>query len=93
MEFAHTIATKGYAFGGLRELLASDSLGAYIKWQPRPGRTDSAHHCISNIRAEGLRYTQAATQLVFYLNEARPSEPTGEALKEASRTLTEGWGA
>ena len=71
-------------------LSSPDSLGAYITWQPRPGRTDAERNCISNIRAEGLSYKQAATQLVFYLTEARRRELTGVALKEETRTLKEG---
>jgi ethanolamine ammonia-lyase small subunit len=71
-------------------LSSPDSLGAYITWQPRPGRTDAERNCISNIRAEGLRYPQAATQLAFYLHEARRRELTGVALKEESHMLAEG---
>jgi len=71
-------------------LSSPDSLGAYITWQPRPGRTDAERNCISNIRAEGLSYAQAATQLSYYLLEARRRQLTGVALKEESHTLTEG---
>jgi ethanolamine ammonia-lyase small subunit len=71
-------------------LSSPDSLGAYITWQPRPGRTDAERNCISNIRAEGLSYPQAAAQLGFYLTEARRRRLTGVALKAESRTLTEG---
>ena len=71
-------------------LSSPDSLGAYITWQPRPGRTDAERNCISNIRAEGLSYPQAAAQLDFYLAEARRRRLTGVALKEGSRFLTEG---
>jgi ethanolamine ammonia-lyase small subunit len=72
---------------GLRSL---DSLGAYITWVPRLGRTDAERGCISNIRAEGLSYAQAAAQLGFYLTEARRRQLTGVALKEESRLLKEG---
>lgn len=65
-------------------LSAPDSLGAYITWEPRPGRLDAERNCISNIRAEGLSYTQAATQLVWYLTEARRLRVTGVALKPES---------
>ena len=71
-------------------LSSPDSLGAYITWQPRPGRTDAERNCISNIRAEGLSYAQAAAQLVFYLTEARRRELTGIALKEESHLIEKG---
>jgi ethanolamine ammonia-lyase small subunit len=63
-------------------LSSPDSLGAYITWQPRPGRTDAERNCISNIRAEGLSYAQAAAQLCFYLIESRRRQLTGVALKQ-----------
>jgi ethanolamine ammonia-lyase small subunit len=71
-------------------LSSPDSLGVYITWQPRPGRTDAERNCISNIRAEGLSYAQAAAQLVYYLTEARRRQLTGVALKEEAHRLTEG---
>ncbi|MGA2653146.1 MAG: ethanolamine ammonia-lyase subunit EutC [Terracidiphilus sp.] len=70
-------------------LSSSDSLGAYITWDPRPGRTDAERNCISNIRAEGLAYAQAAAQLGYYLNQARRRRLTGVALKEEANLLTE----
>lgn len=71
-------------------LSSPDSLGAYITWQPRPGRTDAERNCISNIRAEGLSYQQAAVQLGFYLTEARRRQLTGTGLKEHSNLIEEG---
>ena len=68
-------------------LSSPDSLGAYITWQPRPGRTDAERNCISSIRAEGLRYAQAAAQLSYYLSEARRLQLTGIALKESEPSL------
>jgi len=68
-------------------LSSPDSLGAYITWNPKPGRTDAERNCISNIRSEGLSYAQAAAQLGFILAEARRLRLTGVALKEqAPRT-------
>jgi ethanolamine ammonia-lyase small subunit len=68
-------------------LSAPDSLGAYITWAPRAGRTDAERNCISNIRAEGLSYAQAAAQLLFYLKEARRLQLTGVGLKERSHLI------
>ena len=71
-------------------LSSPDSLGAYITFAPRPGRSDAERNCISNIRAEGLSYAQAAAQLVYYLTEARRRQLTGVALKEESGKLKAG---
>jgi ethanolamine ammonia-lyase small subunit len=68
-------------------LSSPDSLGAYITWQPRPGRTDAERNCISNIRAEGLSYAQAAAQIAMILNEARRQQITGVALKTDMRLI------
>jgi ethanolamine ammonia-lyase small subunit len=62
-------------------LSSPDSLGAYITWDPRPGRTDAERNCISNIRPEGLDYTPAARMLAFYLHEAVRQKFTGVKLK------------
>ncbi|HEY4358936.1 MAG TPA: ethanolamine ammonia-lyase subunit EutC [Acidobacteriaceae bacterium] len=63
-------------------LSSADSLGAYLTWNPVPGRTDADRNCISNIRAEGLSYAAAAKRLAFYLSEARRRGLTGTALKQ-----------
>ncbi len=62
-------------------LSSPDSLGVYITWGPRPGRTDAERNCISNIRPEGLEYAAAARTLAFYLHEARCQKLTGIKLK------------
>jgi ethanolamine ammonia-lyase small subunit len=71
-------------------LSSPDSLGAYITWNPQPGRTDAERNCVSNIRAEGLSYVQAAAQLRFFLTEARRRQLTGVQLKQEARQLKEG---
>jgi len=63
-------------------LSAPDSLGVYITWQPRPGRTDAERNCISNIRHEGLSYAEAAHRMASYINGAKQLQATGVNLKE-----------
>ena len=62
-------------------LSSPDSLGAYVTFDPRPGRTDAERNCISNIRPEGLNYPQAAAQLGAILEQARRRQFTGVALQ------------
>jgi len=63
-------------------LSSPDSLGAYLTWQPRPGRTNAERNCVSNIRAEGLGYEAAAHKLLFLMNESRRLKLSGVRLKE-----------
>ncbi|HUN83284.1 MAG TPA: ethanolamine ammonia-lyase subunit EutC [Terracidiphilus sp.] len=68
-------------------LSSPDSLGAYLTWEPHPGRTDAERNCISNIRGEGLSYSEAARQLALSLAEARRRRLTGTGLKLESHSL------
>lgn len=66
-------------------LSAPDSLGAYITWQPRPGRLDSERNCVSNIRPpHGLDHQAAATRIAWLVHQARARRLTGVALKDES---------
>lgn len=58
-------------------LSAPDSLGAYLTWQPRIGRTDAERNCISNIRPEGLTYAVAATKIFDCIMTASRLQLTG----------------
>jgi ethanolamine ammonia-lyase small subunit len=63
-------------------LSAPDSLGVYITWAPRPGRSDAERNCISNVRLEGLSYAEAAQRIAYYVEESRRLQATGIALKD-----------
>ena len=63
-------------------LSAADSLGVYLTWQPRRGRTDAERNCISNIRPEGLPYGDAAFKLVHLLQAIRSHGLSGVRLKD-----------
>jgi len=66
-------------------LSAPDSLGAYLTWQPRPGRLDSERNCVSNIRPpHGLGYAAAADRIAWLLRAARELRLTGIGLKEGA---------
>jgi ethanolamine ammonia-lyase small subunit len=69
-------------------LSAADSLGVYLTWQPRPGRTDAERNCISNIRPGGLALEDAARKLAWLIAEMRRLKLTGIGLKDQeSRAL------
>ena len=63
-------------------LSSPDSLGIYLTWDPRSGRTDAERNCLSNIRAEGITYSAAAERLLVLMREARARKLTGVGLKE-----------
>jgi ethanolamine ammonia-lyase small subunit len=72
-------------------LSAADSMGAYLTWEPRVGRTDAERNCLSNIRGGGLGVLEAAARLLWLLRAARAMGRTGVALKEgAVDSLLEG---
>ena len=68
-------------------LSSPNSLGAYFTYAPRPGLTDEARNCVSNIRPEGLAYSLAAAKLFFLLREALRLQLTGVGLKDQSDLL------
>ncbi|MDQ4109546.1 MAG: ethanolamine ammonia-lyase subunit EutC [Actinomycetota bacterium] len=68
-------------------LSSSDSLGAYLTWDPRPGVLDSARNCVSNIRPpHGLDHATAARTIASLVAGARALGATGVALKDGSFT-------
>ena len=67
-------------------LSTPDSLGLYLTWQPRPGRTDAERNCISNIRPEGLPIPEAAAKLLWLIDAMRRLGLTGVTLKDEQPT-------
>lgn len=65
-------------------LSCQESLGIYLTWQPRPGRTDAERNCLSNIHPGGLAADEAAARLWWLAGEARRIGTTGVALKDRS---------
>ncbi|GLU34781.1 ethanolamine ammonia-lyase subunit EutC [Trinickia caryophylli] len=65
-------------------LSSPDSLGIYLTYGPRVGRSDAERNCISNVRPEGLSYAAAAHKLHYLLDEGRRLGLTGVGLKDRS---------
>lgn len=61
-------------------LTTTDSLGAYLTWQPRIGCDDSMRNCISNIHPAGLGYAAAARIAADTLARAYRQKKSGVAL-------------
>ena len=65
-------------------LSCQESLGLYLTWAPRPGRTDAERNCLSNIHPGGLSPTDVAHKLWWLAGEARRLTLTGVHLKDRS---------
>jgi ethanolamine ammonia-lyase small subunit len=69
-------------------LSSPDSLGAYLTWAPRIGRTDAERNCVSNIRPEGLDPRLAAMRVAELMRAARDRQITG--VEKKSPAISDG---
>lgn len=69
-------------------LSSPDSLGAYLTWAPRIGRSDAERNCVSNIRPAGLDYVAAARRIAWLLGESHRLQLSGVSLKDRSDLLS-----
>jgi ethanolamine ammonia-lyase small subunit len=65
-------------------LSAPDSLGAYLTFAPKIGRTDADRNCVSNIHRAGLTYDEAAFKIAWLIERGLALAVTGVALKDES---------
>lgn len=65
-------------------LSAPDSLGVYLTFDPKVGRSDAERNCVSNIHGLGLSYDEAALRIAWLVREGLARRITGVALKDES---------
>ena len=66
-------------------LSASDSMGIYLTYSPKKGKTDAQRNCISNIRQGGLSHKEAAERLKSLVSGAFKLGLSGVHLKETDQ--------
>lgn len=66
-------------------LSSPNSLGIYFSYQAKIGFTDAKRNCLSNIRPEGLSFSEASQRLIWLMKEAKRQKLSGVSLKDESQ--------
>ncbi len=67
-------------------LSVPESVGAYLTFEPAPGRTDAQRNCVSNIHDQGLSIDDAARRIVGLAVRASMLGLTGVGLNDDDPT-------
>ncbi|MFB5649080.1 ethanolamine ammonia-lyase subunit EutC [Leptospira wolffii] len=63
-------------------LTSADSLGMYLTFDPRLGKTDESRNCISNIRPDGMDFKSATEKILYLVKESLHRKISGVDLKD-----------
>ncbi|TGL60700.1 ethanolamine ammonia-lyase subunit EutC [Leptospira sarikeiensis] len=63
-------------------LTSADSIGMYLTFSPKLGKTDESRNCISNIRPDGLDFRKASLKTAYLLAESLKRGISGVDLKD-----------
>ncbi len=63
-------------------LSSPNSMGIYLTYNPKPGTTDEARNCISNVRDGGLSIAEGVQKLAYLVEQALITKKSGVELKD-----------
>lgn len=71
-------------------LSVPESLGAYLTFAPKVGRSDAERNCVSNVHDQGLSVAAAAQTILWLARAALARGLTGVELKDESPAVADG---